>query len=489
MRVAIRADAGAKTGMGHFARIAPIATALQKSGDVEILLVTNCEGASYIGAFFSARTQVLTLSPEENSPLAAIQAMEARGWNPDVILVDQYGWIKQWEIESAKSNMSLVVLDDLDVACNADLIVRPHGNTRVSGRGLVLAGPSYAPLSPQVINLKSPQRKIPRSRLRLNICFGGADPTQELSKAIEAAASLNHMDIDVLVGPGAQIEPKLLDTVDRSTHIKLHQSPTQSKLVELMRSADLALGAGGVMLWERLHLGLPSLVISTAENQLPQVESMIAKGALVYLGHHSEVDVASIKRGILSLAEDKVLRKKLSVRGPKTVDGQGAWRLAAWIRALRLGFRDVEIEDAKDLLRWRTDERNWHYNWAGSEKPQMESHLTWLRKCLTDPDCIFRIFMQADEPVGVVRFDLSDGCTNAYLSIYLVPAWHEKRIGLPLYFAAEKELRRSHPSVNRIVSKIHAENSASERLHRNAGFEIKVSKFQSDWLDATKEIK
>jgi RimJ/RimL family protein N-acetyltransferase len=61
-------------------------------------------------------------------------------------------------------------------------------------------------------------------------------------------------------------------------------------------------------------------------------------------------------------------------------------------------------------------------------------------------------------------------------------------MGLPVYFAAERALRRSHPGVNRIVSRIHCANTASQRLHRDAGFEMLLSADHEDWLDAWKVL-
>ncbi len=486
IKVAIRADAGAKIGMGHFGRASAVARALAASGDTEIVLVTTITGASHAGAFFPDQTKILVLSPEEGDPALAMQILRRQIPHPDVLLLDQYGAVAQWEVECAKSETNLVVLDDLDAARDADIIVRPHGVTAGGNGNIVLAGPAYLPLSDHVVQLAHGTQPNSQKRPRLNICFGGSDPTGETAKALEAVANLDQLDVDVVIGPGAQIDPALVDATARLPHIKLHRQPSQKELAALMATADLALGAGGVMLWERLCLGIPSLVIATAENQLPQIESMLSVGAVRYLGYHSELDAASIVEGILALADDEALRQKLSDLGPKIVDGRGALRLAAWIKALALEFRDVQAEDAQDLLDWRTDDRNWQHNWDGSEKPAFDAHVAWLSGRLADPNCIFRILTLDDDPVGVVRFDLSDCGAAAYLSIYLVPAWHGQRIGLPVYYAAERALRQSHPAVTRIVSRIHKANAASERLHRDAGFEVWASYERTDWLDAVK---
>jgi spore coat polysaccharide biosynthesis predicted glycosyltransferase SpsG len=489
IRVAIRADAGTELGTGHYARACAVADALSVAGGTEIMLVTGEDGARLVPAYFPTGIQVLALAPEDSGPAGAMSALRRIGWAPDVIYLDQYGEVPEWEAQAAEADMRLLVLDDLDAAKQADVIVRPHGGKAGGGNAIVLRGPAYLPLSRHVTALAHRARSpSSASKLRLNICFGGTDPTGETAKALQALGELSGLETDVVIGPGARVDPALLNTAELTAPVTLHHAPSQERLAELMSEADLALGAGGVMLWERLCLGVPSLVISAAENQRPQIDSMAAAGAIRFVGDRTEVTPKMIAQAVTALAADEPARHALAGTGQKLVDGRGAIRLAAWMRALALGSRDVQLDDAEDLLNWRTDDRNWRHNWDGAEKPDFEAHVAWLEARLTDPHCVFRILTRGDEPVGVVRFDLGDAGNSAYLSIYLVPEWHGQQMGLSVYLAAERALRRSYSGVRQIVSRIHRDNSASERLHRDAGFDVVRSKDRDDWLDARKPI-
>lgn len=489
IKVAIRADAGMVLGTGHYARASAVADALSSAGGTEIMLVTGQEGAALVPAYFPSGTNVLTMAPEDAGPAGSLNALHQGGWAPDVIYLDQYDEVPEWEAQAAEAGVSLVVLDDLDEAKRADVIVRPHGGRAGGPESVVLRGPAHLPLSRHITALAgSVPPPANGRRLKLNICFGGSDPTGETAKALRALADLNGLDVDVVIGPSASIDPALAEAAGHMPHVSLHRAPSQERLAELMSAADLALGAGGVMLWERLCLGVPSLVISAAQNQRPQIDAMTASGAIRFLGDHAEVTPARIAQAVTALAADEPARRALARAGRELVDGRGALRLAAWIRALALGVRDVRLDDAEDLLDWRTDDRNWRHNWRESEKPDFVAHTAWLEAKIADADCVFRIVAIGDDPVGVVRFDLGDAGSSAYLSIYLVPAWHGRKMGLTVYLAAERALRRSHPAVRQIISRIHRDNKASERLHRDAGFEIVPSKDREDWLDAQKPI-
>lgn len=489
IRVAIRADAGAALGTGHFARAAAVAEALSAGVPAEIVLVTTGEGAALASAFFPAGVSLLPLPPGEAGPAAAMRALRNRGPAPDVILLDHYGEVPQWEAHAAEAGARLLVLDDLDAARAADVIVRPHGGGAAGSGSIVLRGPAYLPLSRHVT--ATAVRARPRSgdtRLRLNVCFGGSDATGETAKALQALAALDGLDADVVLGPGVRIDPALIDAAAGLAHVTLRHSPSQERLAALMAEADFALGAGGVMLWERLCLGLPSLVVCVAANQRPQIEAMAAAGAIRFVGDRAEATAEAIERAVAAQAADRPGREAMAAIGRSLVDGRGTLRIAAWIRALALGVRDVRAEDAHDLLAWRTDDRNWRHNWDAADKPDFAAHKAWLDGKLADPDCVLGIVTLGEDPVGVVRFDLGDGGTSAYLSIYLVPGWHGRKMGLAAYLAAERALRRTHPAVRRVVSRIHRDNRGSERLHRDAGFDIMPSKARADWLEAAKTI-
>jgi UDP-2,4-diacetamido-2,4,6-trideoxy-beta-L-altropyranose hydrolase len=452
----------------------------------EIVLATGHEGMALVPAFFGPEVDVLSLPAGADGPDAVLSGLQTKDRAPGVVVLDRYGSVPAWERAVRDAGLKLMVMDDLDAASRADVIVRPLGGPAGTGGAIVLRGPAFLPLSPDLARLASAPPHKPGARLRLNVCFGGSDPTGETAKALEAAAGLTDLDIDVVIGPGARLDPALIEDAARLPHVTLHRAPSQAEMASLLASADLALGAGGVMLWERMCLGVPALAVCAADNQRPQIDSMVAAGAIRFLGDHASVTAADMARGALSLAGDEAARGAMAATGRALVDGRGALRLAAWVMALSLDWRDAALEDGADLLAWRTDDRNWRHNWDASAKPTLEAHMAWLSQKLADPDCVLRIVTRGADPVGVVRFDLDEAGRAAALSIYLVPEWQGRRMGLPVYLAAERALRLSHPGVRRIDSRIHCENAASRRLHADAGFVFCASSERADWLEASR---
>jgi hypothetical protein len=95
-----------------------------------------------------------------------------------------------------------------------------------------------------------------------------------------------------------------------------------------MAEADLAIGAGGTTTWERMCLGLPSVVISTADNQLPACRALAEAGRIRYAGRSDEVDAGSLANLVRSLADSAEELRRLGTQNQPLVDGYGASRIA-----------------------------------------------------------------------------------------------------------------------------------------------------------------
>ena len=71
----------------------------------------------------------------------------------------------------------------------------------------------------------------------------------------------------------------------------------------LMSQADLAIGTCGIAAWERCVIGLPSLVVVTAENQREDAEILHELGAVEYLGDAEDVGAARWASALAALLD------------------------------------------------------------------------------------------------------------------------------------------------------------------------------------------
>ncbi len=126
---------------------------------------------------------------------------------------------------------------------------------------------------------------------RVLVFFGGSDPDNVTGMALEAlsAPEFRHLQVDVVVGANHP-NRQAIDAQVASRPLTTLYGP-RPHLADRMAQADLALGAGGATTWERLCLGLPTLVVSIAENQIPASVALSKAGLIHYVGDVSEVQV------------------------------------------------------------------------------------------------------------------------------------------------------------------------------------------------------
>lgn len=100
-------------------------------------------------------------------------------------------------------------------------------------------------------------------------------------------------------------------------------------MAELMLRSDLSIGAPGTTTWERCCLGLPTVMISVAENQVPIGVEVDAAGAGKYVGHTDHVTTDQLRTAVKSLLQQPDELRRISEKGMQLLDGRGAERASA----------------------------------------------------------------------------------------------------------------------------------------------------------------
>ncbi len=358
MRIAIRVDASEQIGMGHVMRTLTLAHELKKKG-AEVSFVSRELPGNLCGFIESQGFFIQRLPSPQGVPIEAPLAhshwlgvdwsLDAeqtsaaiRKLKPHWLVVDHYALDKNWESNLRSSANKIMVIDDLaDRPHDCDLLVDQNLYDRLETRyqGLIsakcetLLGPDYALLREE---FKSTQRQLrPRdgSVRKIFIFFGGVDPSRETEKALRALSllKLENLEVDVIVGKTNPARENIQKFCAELPHCHFHSQVTN--ISQFMREADLALGGGGTTTWERLCLGLPSIVISIAENQEKVAECVAKTGGQIYLGKASEINDQRLAAQIRILLEDQKTVKEISAKALRIVDGLGTERVSQKIQA------------------------------------------------------------------------------------------------------------------------------------------------------------
>lgn len=98
-------------------------------------------------------------------------------------------------------------------------------------------------------------------------------------------------------------------------------------MAELIATADLAIGAGGSASWERCCLGLPSILVALADNQINIANGLDSLGACIYIGKIEEISDHTLKDIIEKLLHSPQQLKNFSEKAYSLVDGLGVDRV------------------------------------------------------------------------------------------------------------------------------------------------------------------
>lgn len=476
MQVAFRVDASRTIGAGHLMRCATLADELRRAG-AEVRFFSRPLAGHY-GDWLAERGLAVTWlaagAEADGEEDARATLMAAAGAQFDWLVVDHYDLDRRAHRTLRAIARRVLVIDDLaDREHDCELLLDQNlGGPADRYRPLLppharcLLGPRYALLRPAFAELRAQRPARSGEVRRLVVCFGGADPADHTAAALQAlAAFVARLErVDVFAGAAYAHRPALADRCAAlGARVVLH--PPHADPAPALAQADLALGAGGTMNWERACLGVPTLAFGIADNQVAVLGELLAGGHLLGEAEMLRPAPARIAAWLEVALHSPALLAGLAERSRALVDGEGARRVAAeLLTGEALSFRAATVEDSQRLHAWR----NAPGVRAASLDPReisVDAHQSWLSACLADPRRVLLIAESAGRPEGVVRFDLGE--REAFISVYRVPGSTGRQ---RLVAEATAWFHAHHPDRPRIVAEVRSDNPASRAVFLAAGY-------------------
>ncbi len=143
----------------------------------------------------------------------------------------------------------------------------------------------------------------------------------------EITKQFNKVKIDILI-------PKKTNFSIRASkkYLNFHIKLTDKQIMKLMLKSDIAIAAGGQTLYELAATGTPCIAIISNDNQFEDTLGFEKIGFLKNCGFYKTDDYISKLSRFLVLLESFELRLVMSKIGQKTIDGNGAIRVAEFIK-------------------------------------------------------------------------------------------------------------------------------------------------------------
>lgn len=368
MEAAIRVDASISIGTGHVTRCLTLADQLITNGYRVSFICREHEGnlCDYIilrgypvyrlkkpdrqYGFSNPDNQDEYLQwlgkPVELDAAETKHIIESLFAKVDLLIVDHYAIDAQWEKLLNQCVHKLMVIDDLanrSHHCQILLDQNYYGEQvqrylhLVPAVCNVLEGPSYSLLRPEFQQLRAQMSDKNGEIGNIMVFMGGSDPDNTTLMVINAIESQLFSDITVRIVVGASNPHKQEIKAWTASRPSFEYYENIGFMAKLMADADLAIGAGGSTIWERCCLGVPSVVITIAENQIEMTKALASINALLYLGRSDEIVVNDIKDALNELITSPQRVRQLAQRSKHLVDGFGVRRVVDEIMRVQGG--------------------------------------------------------------------------------------------------------------------------------------------------------
>lgn len=331
MNIIIRTDASILIGTGHVMRSMTLAKQFERHGARVTFVCRKSEGNS-ISYLQSQGMKVITLPSIEQKSYDVQWELDAEGTieiiskmnsEIDLIIVDHYGLDNRWEGMLRRFTRFIMVIDDLaDRLHDCDLLLDQNYYVNMNERYsnlipnhcIQMLGPDYVLLRDEFLKAANEPRNRTGKVSNILVFFGGTDPTNETIKTLKAISELNTLGIEINVIVG-ETNPKRYEIEQLCKEMSNTNFYCQvNNMAEMMRKADLAIGAGGATTWERCFLELPSLTIITASNQIEVTNTVEKMGGTICLGISKEVKKEGIQGSLSSLIKSPQKLIEMSIK-------------------------------------------------------------------------------------------------------------------------------------------------------------------------------
>jgi len=322
----LRADASDLIGVGHVMRSLALGEALLDA-DFDVVLATVDLPA---GMREEARKCGITVVDLQCVPFGAADALATLSLNGAVLVIDGYKFEREFfEILENQATHFAVIDDNVETKALAPSVVinqNPHATpemyAHMSGAPQLLLGLQYALLRREV--LEATKQSINTVAGKVFIAMGGSDFLQLTAPIVDGLKDLD-IEICVAIGPTNGQRQQIEETVK-----SIHRARViaQVDYITELASSSLAILAAGSSLWEAAALGVPSLGLIVADNQIGASVGAENCGISISLdvrsGLHNESIVSNVGN-LLTTANGTLAKMRIATRSE--VDEFGSMRV------------------------------------------------------------------------------------------------------------------------------------------------------------------
>lgn len=330
-----RCDASPAVGAGHVTRCLALAEALAETG-WRIEFAAGRGTAAIVPAITDGGFYQHELSSDAEEEPAALRDFCPDG--VDLFVVDHYQRDIHFEKACRGWARQILVLDDAtgrrhDCDFLLDAATSDHSvyDGCVPGHARLMLGLPYALVRRSFVARRHAalKRRDGRPVEKILVSFGATDPRNLTLVALDALDRYaGNLSITVALSSRALHLDEVRSKLRAQTQLMLDPD-----MAVLMSEADLAIGAAGATSYERALLGLPSIILTVAENQRGLMKVLTDAGAAADGGSLGNDKIERLEALTASLIDDAKGRSEMTRAASQLIDGRGAFRVSQHLAA------------------------------------------------------------------------------------------------------------------------------------------------------------
>lgn len=321
MKIAIRADGGCNIGMGHIMRTLVLAKELSRTNEVFYICRTDRPlSDKYKRGIDKIKAEGFTVKTiREDSMLLDISDIKA-----DLLITDSYDVDSLYFDDTKLIFSKTAYIDDMNFCkYNVDFLINQNINAcdlnySIDKKTKLLLGSKYIMLREEFRN--APEKFIKEEPQDIMITVGGADPYHITEQILDYVKNLSY-NFHVIVG-----------TSFSNNNFEIYEADNicfyyNANMNEIMKKCDAAISACGSTLYELASCSVPTLGIIIADNQQGIANKMSDIGAIKCVGWYNKLSKDTFLQDFSNLCNSYILRKEMSNKAKKIVDGKGVYRI------------------------------------------------------------------------------------------------------------------------------------------------------------------
>ncbi len=335
-----------------------------------------------------------------------------------------------------------------------------------------LLGSRYAMLRKEFWDV--PEKKLKESIDTVMITLGGDDANEMTPKILGLLnADCPELIKKVIIGRGFKNLDDIRKLQDDRTD--LIYFPDAEGMKRAMLESDIAISAGGQTLYELVRVGVPTIAIAVADNQMNNIRGWLAAGLIEYAGWWNDKDTPGNVISCLERLGQRHIKDMMIETGRRLVDGQGSKRVVKECVGLSLAedlaVREASYEDMYEVYRLSNEREVREFSFNSGEIP-FEEHKRWFVQKLKDRNSLLLVAELGVVFIGQVRFDIKEN--EAVVSISLKKDYRGIGVGKHVLRKAISYLKSHALDVNLVRAYIMKDNLSSRNFFREVGFRPSV---------------